>query len=113
MGKGAVNMHGFAAGTEERRAHAPCVSLESSLRVGTVLRLAAGEPVRADRTFAHPTIFWSRYSLPDTRTRLGASRSRQSKRGGAPSPAGPSPASAVAGCAVDVEALRSLLRMAG
>ena len=30
----------------------------SSLRVGTVLRLAAGEPVRVDRTFAHPTIFY-------------------------------------------------------
>ena len=50
-------MHGFAGGTEKHRAHAFCVRWESSVRVGTVLRLAAGEPVRVDRTFAHPTIW--------------------------------------------------------
>jgi len=32
--------------------------------VGTVLRLAAGEPVRLDRTFAHPTIFWPSAAWP-------------------------------------------------
>jgi hypothetical protein len=66
VGKGAVNMHDFEGCTEEHRAHAFCVSWESSLRVGTVLRLAFGEPVRVDRTFAHPTILWPSAVWPKT-----------------------------------------------